>query len=239
MLPPNSENVLVFKHPNTATVSNVIKPWGIELNALYNGYHPYGLPFQFLFGVRYLNIAEDFVLNDAIIGAIPNAVVNVRDNFSTRNKFIGIQTGMKLNYIYQNFLLDFIGTLSLGRNFEKLIISGQTNLNNVTILQPIGLFAEPSNSGTFSNHEFAIVPELKAKVTYAFNECLQWFIAYDIFYINKIIRPGNQIDRIINQSQNGLLGGTGTLTGISSPIPSFNHSGMWIQGLSVGIKCIF
>lgn len=237
----STENVLVNKHPNTVTVSDSFQPWGIELNGLYNLSNQVRFPLVLLTGFRYINITENFTLNDAIyeLPAFPNSVVNVRDNFSTKNNFYGFLIGTRTNFIYYKLIFDATVTLTLGENFQKLIINGQINENNKTILQSSGLFAEPSNIGSFSHNQFAVVPELRAKAGYNINNNFRLFIAYNFFYISNIIRPGEQIDRDINTSQNPSLGGSGVLSGPAVPSPQFHNSGMWIQGVSAGIEFTF
>lgn len=236
-----SEDVLVFKRPNTVSVSDTFRPWGLELNGLYNLQDKIHFPLVFLFGFRYINFTEDLVLNDASynIPTIPNAVLNIKDNFSTRNNFYGFQIGDRTHYNYRKFIFDLSTSIALGENYQKLIISGESNLNNTTILQRIGLFAEPTNIGSFTNHEFSVIPELKAKIGYEFNRYIRPFISYNCLYVNNVIRPGQQIDRNINLSQNPLFEGSGTLVGPRAPLPKFNNTGIWIQGISGGIEISF
>lgn len=239
--PPASENVLVFKHPNTVTVSNALQIWGVELNALYNLYTRMRVPLVFLVGVRHINLSEELRLNDAILNipSLSNSILNVRDKFLTKNRFNGFQMGVRSNLAYQKLVFDITALIGLGDNYQKLSINGQTNINNSTIIQDIGLFAEPSNRGSFTKHQFSIVPELRAKIGYKLSKIIQPYLTYNAFYFSNVIRPGKQIDRNINRSQNSLIGGTGVLSGPSLPSPHFNNTNMWIQGLSVGIELRF
>jgi hypothetical protein len=233
------EDVLVQQHPNTATVSDVFHSYGFALNGLY---HCQNGPVIFILGFRYLNISEKLKLNDAIIeipSLPPNSVLNVRDTFATKNHFYGGQIGLQVHMTYKKIACNAIATIALGDNIEKLIIDGQTNVNNNRILQPIGLFSEPSNSGTHKHNQFAIIPELQAKISYLLNRHIQASVAYNFFYINRVIRPGRQIDRNINLSQNSLIGGSGVLSGKAAPVAQFNNTGLWMQGISVGIDFCF
>jgi hypothetical protein len=59
-------------------------------------------------------------------------------------------------------------------------------------------------------------------------------------YWSQVVRPGSQIDRNINLSQSVILGNTnGILTGPASPMPLFNRTDFWAQGLSVGFELRF
>jgi hypothetical protein len=160
----------------------------------------------------------------------------VRDQFSTKNYFYGFQMGARTNYTYCNIDFEMLGEIALGKTYQTLSINGQTNIDDKSILQLIGLFAEPTNIGTFKHNEFAIVPELQIKMSYDFNQSIRPFVTYNFIYINHIIRPGNEIDRNINKSQNALLGGSGVLSGTVAPLPRFNQTSMWMQGISAGIE---
>lgn len=234
----SSENVLVEKHPNTATVNETIQPFNLEINGIYHMPQQQKFPVFLLFGFHYFNVQEKIRLNDAVyeIPTLPGSTLNVRDNFATKNNFYGLQLGARTSYDYYHFNLELTAEVGLGINAQKLRINGQTNVNNNIVIQNTGLFAEPSNIGTFSKNQFATLSQLEAKLGYKLNSNLSTFIAYNFLYINKVIRPGDQIDRNINQSQNILIGGTGTLTGPASPSPQFHNSSMWIQGLSLGIE---
>ncbi len=234
-----SEDVLVFHHPNTVLISDTFKTWGIDLNTLYHLCNQVNFPFIFLVGIRYISISENLNLNDAVIGitTLPmNSVLNVNDDFSTRNNFYGLQIGARNNLVFNKFIFDINATLALGNNYQKLRISGQTNINHRTLLQPIGIFTEPSNIGHFQRNQFAIMPEIKLKLGYQLSKNIIPFITYNCLYINKIIRPGKEIDRNINLTQNSFVGGTGVLSGVIAPKVSFNNTGMWMQGLGAGIQ---
>lgn len=235
-LPPGKENVLVARFPNTASVSDTLQSYGAELNGLYNPFNQMRFPITFLMGFRYFNIHEGFELNDAIIDITPNSIINVRDSFSTKNNFYGVQTGARDSFDFSKLTLAVSAQVALGINYQNLIINGQTNIDNQTIIQSIGLFAEPSNIGTHKNNSFAVMPELRIKLGYNINQYIRPFIAYDCLYINNVIRPGQQIDRNINLSQNSLIGGTGVLSGPAYPAVRFNSTGMWMQGVSLGLE---
>lgn len=232
----STENVLVNKHPNKATVSDSFQPWGLELNGLYNMTERAHFPLILMTGFRYINLAEDLTLNDTISQS--PGIVNVQDNFSTRNNFFGFQLGAKSHIDYEKLTLDIIAKLALGDNLEKLMISGQVTSNGAPI-QNFGLFSEPSNLGSFYHNQFAAIPEVRARLSYHCTKHFKSFIGYNFFYVFNIVRAGNQIDRNINTSQNPAMGGSGTLSGPALPAAHFSHSNMWMQGLNAGLEYSF
>lgn len=239
-LAPFSEDVLVFKRPNTAYVTDTFNMWGMDFNALLNLQNQCCFPMVFLLGGRFINLNENLILNDAIYGIpTPQAIVNVQDDFSTRNRFYGLQFGVRSEFVKDSLFINLTGTLALGKNFQTIKINGETNENNTRIIQPIGLFAEPTNIGTFTKNQFTFVPELRIKLGYNLNQTIRPYIAYSCLYINNVVRPGNQIDRQINLTQNMSLGGSGQLLGRRAPIVPFRNESMWIQGGSVGLDITF
>ena len=66
---------------------------------------------------------------------------------------------------------------------------------------PGHLYAVPSNSGTFSRDHFAYVPEGEFRFGYRFNANFLIYAGYNILYISKVARPGDQIDTTIDQRQ--------------------------------------
>lgn len=234
-----TETVLVGGRKNTVTDTAKLTPSSLEINGLYHLSIMQNVPVILSAGLRYMDIKEKLSLNDAVVGtpSLPvNSTLNVHDDFATTNHFYGLQIGVRSNYLYNKFNFEGLAQIGLGRNYQKLSIKGQTNLDSQVVLQPIGLFAEPTNIGTFKTNYFSIVPELRFKIGYNFNSFIKPFITYSFIYINNILRPGEEIDRNINKTQNIFLGGTGTLSGAASPVPKFHQTSMWLQGLSVGLE---
>lgn len=235
-----SENVLVGNRPNTITDKDTFQPYNIEINGLYNLSNKISLPLILTAGFRMMNINENLTLNDAIYDTPSLPVINIQDQFSTKNNFYGFQIGARTHYSYGKIDLSGLAEVAFGINYQQIKIKGETNVNNNnTILQPIGLFAEPSNIGTFRQNQFAILPELQIKMSYHMNQDIQPFFTYNVIYINRVLRASNEIDRNINLSQNPLIGGTGVLSGKAAPMRQFNNSSMWMQGVSLGVQINF
>jgi hypothetical protein len=59
--------------------------------------------------------------------------------------------------------------------------------------------------------------------------------------VNKVARPGNQIDRVINPTGRPAITGEppAPLTGPARPAFKFNNSDFWAQGLNVGLSFSF
>jgi len=233
-IPPGSADVLVRPGvANTATVNDKFQVASVELNSLYNLHSQQFVPLVILAGLRYMNVNEGLVLQDTSYPAGSPPTI-IRDHFSTNNNFYGIQLGARSNFAYHSFIMGVTAEVAAGENDQTLSIKGLSSSG--TLQEPIGLFAESTNSGHFSHHEFAILSSLQAKIAYQWKPYVRPFITYDFIYLNHIIRPGKEIDPNINVSQNNLLGGSGVLSGPAVPAVKFNSVGMWMQGFGIGVE---
>lgn len=232
-----SENVLVNRLPNTVDIKQKLTVYGAEANTLFQ-LRLKQKPLIVLLGIRALHLEERFKLNDAIINipSVPNSTVNVRDRFITDNHFYGLQVGGKSQFDFSNLTFSAEATLALGKNRQKLNIRGETNLDDVTVIQNFGLFSEPTNLGNHHKNTFAMMPQFGFKLIYKTSTFIRPYIEYRILYLNHVIRPGKSIQRTINLSQNPLIGGAGELVGDVRPLPRFNQTHFWQQGISVGLE---
>jgi hypothetical protein len=79
---------------------------------------------------------------------------------------------------------------------------------------------------------FAVIPEVQFRLGFDITDYLQLYAGYDYFYWSSVIRPGNQIDPVINTSQrNG-----GALVGAARPEVPMTQSAIWAQGLTFGFE---
>ncbi|MCA9156167.1 MAG: BBP7 family outer membrane beta-barrel protein, partial [Planctomycetales bacterium] len=100
-----------------------------------------------------------------------------------------------------------------------------------------GLLALPSNSGTFTNNEFALLPELNATATYQVSSCLAITLGYNLLYLTEAVRTGDQIDTTLDLTQippNGAAVGP-----LTRPIANIQSTSLWAQGISVGAELSF
>ena len=62
---------------------------------------------------------------------------------------------------------------------------------------------------------FAVVPEVALNVAYQITDRISVFVGYTMLYVNDVVRPGNQIDRTINTTQNVPWVGETTVQGLN------------------------
>jgi len=226
--------------------------WGTEVNFVGTTWQSEDVRWQVLGGVRYLDLSENLDLafaRQAIPGSgatvvfqgnpypDPSAVVSL-DSFQTRNQFYGGQIGARGEIPLGRFFLAFTGKLAIGDLHESVNILGtstlvQPGLPSITV--PGGQFAAASNSGRATRDEFAVLPEMQLAIGCQVSRNLRALIGYDLLYLNRVARPGGQVDLIVDPAGNQIDPG---FTGASTtyPRPLFNDANFWAQGLQLALE---
>ena len=193
---------------------------------------------DFTLGYRYFQLDEDLRFNDDITadGAASGTIVGtnymVQDLFETSNQFHGAELGLVSMQNYGRWSSEFIMKLALGNNHRTVDINGSTTFQqgmNPAFTQAGGLLAQPTNSGSFSNNHFVVIPELNANLNYRVNDRLKLTAGYTVIYVSDVVRPGDQIDFNVNGS---IL--SGMPIGPADPAFRFASDSLWVHGLNIG-----
>ena len=83
-----------------------------------------------------------------------------------------------------------------------------------------------------------MVPETELNVGYQLTPHARAFVGYDLLYWSTVVRPGDQIDPVLDVTQIpnfALLHGQ-TPTNQGRPLVPFKESGFWAQGMNIGIE---
>ena len=229
--------------------------WGTEAN-LVASMGDGGLRLQALAGFRYADLSENLSLqlhSTAIDGGAVTflgnsfpapASLTTIDTFGTRNQFYGGQVGFRGEYSLGNLVVATTGKVALGNMHEVVQVSGiSTLVSDVGAVSsvPSGQFAGPSNIGRRTRDEFAVIPEIEVKVGYQATSWLRATIGYDFLYISRVVRPGSQVDLVVNDSVNPANGafGAAPLDTTAFPRPFFHHTDFWAQGLTFSLELSF
>ena len=92
-----------------------------------------------------------------------------------------------------------------------------------------------SNSGRFTRDAFAVVPEAQVQLGYQLTGQLRAFVGYNFLYVSEVVRPGDQIDRVVDIRQVPLLTPTPALVASSRPAVPFHMTDYWAQGVTFGM----
>ena len=242
-----------------AVVSNSSNLWGVEANLRCPlwcscpscdecGCDPgWAYRVDGLVGFRYLNLKEDLSIVENVLnlptapGGVGNETALVFDDFATKNQFYGAQVGLDAEFSRGPWSLNVGGKLALGDTHQEIAINGGqtvTFANGVTRNFVGGLLAEPSNIGVFHRDEFSVVPQVDLTLSYHINEHWRVFGGYDFLYWTNVVRPGQQIDRVIDESQIPNFDPPGSIApaGLNRPAVLFQQSDFWAQGIHLGLE---
>jgi hypothetical protein len=246
------ENSEIVAFPGVAagsvSVNGHSRPLGAEVNIwskLCSGccYRVDGLA-----GVRYLDLQEDLDLPEAVT-FLPTAFdfptlagksFLLNDRFATRDQFCGGQVGVDASYALGRWLLDVRAKVALGETHEVVDISGGQVVSapgQPTTVSQGGLLALPSNIGHHTHDRFGVVPEVGLNVGYQVSNHVGVYMGYTFLYWSRIVRPGDQIDRVIDVTQiPNFPAGNATPTDFARPTALLRETDFWAQGLNFGAE---
>jgi hypothetical protein len=193
-----------------------------------------------LAGFRHLDLNEALTVEDARdVSSSPSFQETFADQFNTRNQFYGGQAGLRSTLSRGRLSLELSGTVALGGNRETVNISGARTGSasfppNSNF--PQGILASIGNIGVHRRNQFTFIPEVKANLGFDLTRSIRPFMGYQFLYWDKVVMPGEQVDRVVNLARIG-RGGSGI--GPIRPAFSFRDTRFWAQGLTTGVRVRF
>ena len=197
-------------------------------------------------GFQYLSLNENLVINENLTvlptappPLVPGSTIMATDRFETRNSFYGGQIGARAEWWRGAWFTNVSGQVALGDTHQEVHISGSTvftNPGSAPIRQPGGLLALPTNIGNYSRDQFSVVPQVGLNVGRQLTNNIRVFAGYTVIYWSNVVRPGDQIDPVINPTQLPTPTGPGTLVGPARPAFSFHETGLLIHGINLGLE---
>ncbi|HKC66408.1 MAG TPA: BBP7 family outer membrane beta-barrel protein [Pyrinomonadaceae bacterium] len=225
--PPGVPPFEVFGGTGIGTFSNRLQ--GAEGSILYRLSTMQCCRMTLLTGFRYLDLNEALTVTGIQDTTISGSTFRnyLTDQFNTRNQFYGGQAGLRSTLSKGRISLKLSGALALGSNRETVNINGDSFFGRGNV--PIGLLAFTSNIGSYGRNQFTFIPEVRAHLGFNLTRSISPFIGYQFLYWDKVVRPGEQIDRVVDTA----------LTGLRRPIFSFRDTRFWAQGLTTGVRVRF
>jgi len=225
--------------------------WGADVNYRRNVWCGCAERIDAFAGFRYLNLDESLTMTEAInvsrtivvqnaagtpIGQLnAGTTIAVRDRFATDNDFYGGQFGLDIALRRNRWTLDVRPALALGVTHQRVCVEGSFVQSSPPVNAVGGLLALNSNIGCRGNDEFSVVPQITTRVGYQLTERFRAFIGYDFLYWTNVVRPGDQIDTVLDTTR--IPGGPGgNPINAVRPAPLINSTDFWAQGLSVGAE---
>jgi hypothetical protein len=180
-----------------------------------------GRQLDFLIGYRYARFDENLSINSTI-----ETVSQVSDQFATTNEFNGAELGFAAKTHCCRWSMELVAKLALGCTNSQATVAGSTtstaSTNAAAVTQPVGFLAQSTNSGTYQQSNFAVIPELDATLAYDITCRLRATVGYTFLYWSQVARPGDEIN-----------------TNLPSGLFKFVTSDFWAQGLTAGLDYRF
>lgn len=248
---PGAPNVQLAGAPGVASgsvrVHEDTELQGAELNYLCNRCCTCDGRLDVFVGFRYLELRdhldiEEDVLVDPSVPGLGGSRILVTDSFSTRNSFYGGQVGVRKEWWRDRVFVNGTAKVALGVTQQVVDINGSTTIiapGGAARTERGGLLALSSNIGHYSREAFSVVPEVNMNVGVQVNNNVRVFMGYSFLYWSNVVRPGDQIDPVLNRNLIPTSSTFGTPGGPARPAFSFNESDFWGHGLNVGLEFRF
>jgi hypothetical protein len=222
-----------------ARTYNVWDVDGWEVNGLFRAPAMLSEEFHLLLGFRSWGLREQLGVEGVSYTPATESGVSHFDEFRTRNRFYGVQVGARWHYLSERWSVDLTGKLAVGGVGQEATLRGQTLRTTPTgsTLADGGLLNLSSNSGDFDRTKLAVLPEVSLNIGYRITNFVSLFVGYDFLYINNVLRPGRQVDQVVNPTLIPFTGGTVNPT--QRPMYSANGEGYWLQGINIGVAFRF
>lgn len=248
-----ANSAITIISPGTSTGSIQVRSdsrlWGTEANLAVNVVTNDRIRADLIGGARYLDLTENLGIVQDIQGSaggnvtfigLPVAAgttVEGADRFYARDQFVGGQVGTRVQVLCCDCLIvSLVTMMALGPTHEVVDVAGNTKLLGSTLTVPGGLLALPTNIGRQTHDEFAFIPQLGLTLAYRAGQHCRFSLGYDFLYWSRVVRPGDQINAVVNVTQAPSSASFGPLTGPAQPAPFFRQTDFWAQGLHLGLE---
>jgi hypothetical protein len=248
-------SALLISFPNfvqgSVEVKSTTEVFGGEANLLARLYDRPCYTLVGSVGFRYFGLDESLTidsltfLNDGVIVPFGRfairgpATVRVFDSIKTNNQFYGGQVGLQGEVRRGKFFLDVGAKFGAGYVMQAVTYDGESTAFSAArpflpASQTGGLFATLSNIGTTRRDEFGFLGSGTVKLGYQFTNWLNAYVGYDLIYLSSVVRPGDQIDPVVNPNFVPTSVSFGNTTSVFRPGVPFNRTDFTVQGWTFG-----
>jgi hypothetical protein len=213
--------------------------WGAEANGLIKLFSWKFCRVDGIAGFRYLGMNDLLSLNAATTGGGDGEIY---DRFSTENHFYGGQLGARFTCGLDKLNLAFTVKEALGAQQELLDINGNSVLPSFAgggASNQGGFYTATSNMGRTTTTRFGSVTDLNLNLNVGLTKNLTVSAGYNFLYWNRVMRSGQQIDRVLNANLNPAFGAGTDRSGPRSPTRLNAEDDFWAHGLNLGFQLKF
>ncbi|MFL5330205.1 MAG: BBP7 family outer membrane beta-barrel protein [Gemmataceae bacterium] len=254
----NLEDVFVVADPGNASgiirINSRTSVLGGDGHGLFSVSRGCNFRIDALVGVRWLNLNEEITIEENVRQTRSNVVlgntlfivptdVGIYDQFATRNDFIGGELGLKTHHRFDCWTLDMIGRLALGGTHQVVRNDGWTGVT-LPGFQPVigqgGRLITTTNVGSFASDKFSIVPEFGTTLGWEPRSWVRFSVGYSWLFWNNVVRPGDQIDRVINPvGVPTRREFNGALLDPARPAVLSQQTDFWVQSVTLGVQFMY
>src|SRR5262245_15449954 len=193
-----------------------------------------------LLGFRYMHLDESLTVTETSPNPAGGAAFALSDRFRTLNNFYGVQIGTIVHKQWGNWSADLLLKAAGGETNSVVEATGSNNFGG-GVPSNLGLFVNTSNAGRYTSTATSVVPEVGLTLGYNITPRMRVHIGYTAMYWSNVLRPGEQIDPIIDQTKvpfpPGVVAPVFQPLSPADPHPvlHFHRSDYWAHGLMVGV----
>ncbi len=216
--------------------------WSPEVNLRWLLYGRDHLRVDGLLGFRYMELQENLIISNA--SAFGPIFIGISDQFDTRDRFYGGQLGAQADYVLGHFFVNLLSQVAVGGTQQLVNIKGTSN-TSIPGFSPMGaassglLALAGSNAGRTTHDAIGVVPEVELKLGWQFGKFARLSVGYSFLYWNSVVRPAEQLDRVVNPNLVPLSGSFGAPGGPGVPAAPFRRTDFWAQGLLFGLELTY
>ncbi|MBM3983533.1 MAG: hypothetical protein FJ304_25330 [Planctomycetes bacterium] len=244
-----AREVLALAQPGVAhsylNASTSVRVQGWEINTLANVVDEKYIKLNALLGYRYFMANEGIRLEQTRFGVADGSVTRTADQFDAHNRFHGGQLGLHADMRRGFVFCELSAKVAFGKTYEVVKHEGATVFHPFGISGPVtraygggGLYVQPSSAGRTAHGSFAVLPEATIKFGFRLGDAGRVYLGYNVIYLSDAVRPGDQIERVLNPAQVPLVSGGPPVFG-DRPLRLLNRSDFWAQGLTIGLETRF
>lgn len=245
--PPGRPNFadIVAQNGDTGTVNVHTYSFltGADVNYRRNIVANCNTTFDMLFGFRYMNLTESLTITEngsQTTTGVGTTTGSLTDSFRTTNNFFGPQIGFVVQKQWGPWSTDFFTKIGAGDNYSVVTVKGSASFNNPTAAFSQGLFAQPSNIGAWNSHHFSILTETGLNLGYNLTPRFRVHVGYSVMYWSNVLRPGDQIDPIVDETLVPKPPGTPAQflplhPSDPHPVVPFKRSDFFAHGVNIGV----
>jgi hypothetical protein len=253
------EDVFIVAFPGLVAgdiaISNTQTLWRAEINGRCHWCVGRNFKVEALAGIRYLNLVETLKIDEDLVPLVgaggsgltflansvnPPDTITTHDSFRTTNQFTGFQLGAGARWESERFFFDLHAKAAVGVNQQSVDISGSSLLlgpnGAILAVAPGGILALPSNIGGHNRSVVSVVPEGGFSAGVNITSWLRFLAGYSFLYMNNVVRPTSQVDRVVSSNQVPTDANFGATGGPVRPSFQFHEEGFWVHMFNVGLE---